>query len=262
MRTPLTLPFALFLPSLLICYLAALWPCVAAAADVPDAPGAADATAVIGAALSPVVITATRLAQASFDLPVAIDRVERAAIQPGKLQVNLSESLDTVPGASVESRQNYAQDLQISIRGFGARSSFGVRGVRLYSDGIPGTMPDGQGQFSQFDLGSADHIEVMRGPFSALYGNSSGGVIAIFTEDGAPGNRIDGSVDYGSFGMQRYALVGMGQPGGVNLVVDAAYFDTDGYRDHSAAEREDVNAKAVWQLDEQSKLTLIANAID
>ena len=86
----------------------------------------------------------------------------------------------------MQSRQNYAQDLQLSVRGFGARSSFGVRGLRLYSDGIPGTMPDGQGQFSQFDLGSADHIEVLRGPFSALYGNSSGGVIAIFTEDAKP----------------------------------------------------------------------------
>ena len=93
----------------------------------------------------------------------------------------------TVPGVSAESRQNYAQDLQLSVRGFGARSSFGVRGVRLYSDGIPGTMPDGQGQFSQFDLGSADRMEVLRGPFSALYGNSSGGVISIFTEDAPPG---------------------------------------------------------------------------
>ena len=93
----------------------------------------------------------------------------------------------TVPGVSAQNRQNYAQDLQLSVRGFGARSSFGVRGVRLYSDGIPGTMPDGQGQFSQFDLSSADHIEVLRGPFSALYGNSSGGVISIFTEDAKPG---------------------------------------------------------------------------
>ncbi|MGA2707103.1 MAG: TonB-dependent receptor family protein [Steroidobacteraceae bacterium] len=262
MRTPLTLPFALFLPSLLICYLAALWPCVAAAADVPDAPGAADATAVIGAALSPVVITATRLAQASFDLPVAIDRVERAAIQPGKLQVNLSESLDTVPGASVESRQNYAQDLQISIRGFGARSSFGVRGVRLYSDGIPGTMPDGQGQFSQFDLGSADHIEVMRGPFSALYGNSSGGVIAIFTEDGAPGNRIDGSVDFGSLGTQRYALKDAGDNGAINYVVDAAHFQTDGYRDHSAAQRNNFNSKLRFDFADAGKLTFIGNAVE
>jgi iron complex outermembrane recepter protein len=102
------------------------------AAAVDSAP-----TGTPDAALSPVVVTATRLAQSSFDLPVAIDRVERIAIRQGQWQVNLSESLDAVPGASVESRQNYAQDLQISIRGFGARSSFGVRGVRLYSDGIP-----------------------------------------------------------------------------------------------------------------------------
>ena len=108
-------------------------------------------------------------------------------LRAGSCGVNLSESLITVPGVSVQSRQNYAQDLQLSVRGFGARSSFGVRGVRLYSDGIPGTMPDGQGQFSQFDLGSADHIEVLRGPFSALYGNSSGGVISVFTQDAKPG---------------------------------------------------------------------------
>src|SRR5208282_2012616 len=262
MRTPLTLPFALFLPSLLICYLAALWPCVAAAADVPDAPGAADATAVIGAALSPVVITATRLAQASFDLPVAIDRVERAAIQPGKLQVNLSESLDTVPGVSAESRQNYAQDLQISVRGFGARSSFGVRGVRLYSDGIPGTMPDGQGQFSQFDLGSADHIEVMRGPFSALYGNSSGGVIAVFTEDAKPGYDVDGTAEYGTFNTQRYALKTTGANEAVNYVVDASHFQTDGYRFHSDAERNLFNGKLKFPMSDTATLTFVANAIE
>ncbi len=141
--------------------------------------------------LSTIVVTATRIPESSFDLPVSIDRVDRRAIALGQLQVNLSESLITVPGVSVQSRQNYAQDLQLSVRGFGARSSFGVRGIRLYSDGIPGTMPDGQGQFSQFDLVSAGHIEVLRGPFSALYGNSSGGVIALFTEDAKPGYLVE-----------------------------------------------------------------------
>ena len=121
------------------------------------------------AGLDSIVVTATRIAQSSRDLPVSIDRVDQRTLTQGQQQVNLSESLITVPGISAQSRQNYAQDLQLSVRGFGARSSFGVRGVRLYSDGIPGTMPDGQGQFSQFDLGSADHIEVLRGPFSALY---------------------------------------------------------------------------------------------
>jgi iron complex outermembrane receptor protein len=213
--------------------------------------------------LEPVVVTATRMPEASADLPMSIDLVGRQEIREGQLLVNLSEPLIGVPGVSAQNRQNYAQDLQISVRGFGARSSFGVRGVRLYADDVPGTMPDGQGQFSNFDLGSADRVEVLRGPFSALYGNSSGGVISIFTEDAPPGLRLDASAEYGSFDEQRYALKGMlGEPGGFNLVADASHFATDGYRDHSAAQRDVFNAKARWQLDGSSTLTLIANAID
>jgi iron complex outermembrane receptor protein len=210
--------------------------------------------------LDSVVVTATRTPQDSKDLPVSVDRVNAQALRDGQLQVNLSESLLTVPGVSAQSRQNYAQDLQLSVRGFGARSSFGVRGVRLYSDGIPGTMPDGQGQFSQFDLSSADHIEVLRGPFSALYGNSSGGVIAIFTEDAKPGYLVGGTAEYGSFNTQRYAVKTTGD-GIVNYVVDASHFQTDGYRVHSAAERNLFNAKASAALSDSSKLTLVANAV-
>ena len=183
------------------------------------APGRAAGMVGIGACqgeasadLSPIVVTATRVAESSFDVPASIDRVTGPR-SDGQLQENISESLMTVPGVSAESRQNYAQDLQLSVRGFGARSSFGVRGVRLYSDGIPGTMPDGQGQFSQFDLGSAGHIEVLRGPFSALYGNSSGGVISIFTEDAPPGYFVDGTAQYGTFNTQRYALKTTGDDG-------------------------------------------------
>ncbi len=220
-------------------------------------------TAAPAFSLEPVVVTATRMPEASADLPMSIDLVGRQQIREGQLLVNLSEPLIGVPGVSAQNRQNYAQDLQISVRGFGARSSFGVRGVRLYADDIPGTMPDGQGQFSNFDLGSADRVEVLRGPFSALYGNSSGGVISIFTEDAPPGQRLEASAEYGSFDEQRYALKEMlGEPGGFNLVVDAYHFATDGYRDHSAAQRDVFNAKARWQLDEASTLTLIANAID
>ena len=212
--------------------------------------------------LAPVVVTATRVAESSADLPTSVDRISQETIQAGQLQVNLSESLVTVPGVSAESRQNYAQDLQLSIRGFGARSSFGVRGVRLYSDGIPGTMPDGQGQFSQFDLGSADHIEVLRGPFSALYGNSSGGVIAIFTEDGKPGHSIDAAAEYGTFNTQRYALKASGDDGAVNYVLDAAHFQTDGYRFHSDAERNNFNAKVRFEPSASSTFTFVANAIE
>ncbi len=121
------------------------------------------ARAETGAPMDAVVVSATRIAEKSRDLPLSIDRIDAQTIRDGQLQVNLSESLMTVPGVSAQSRQNYAQDLQLSLRGFGARSSFGVRGVRLYSDGIPGTMPDGQGQFSQFDLsGAGSHRSVAR----------------------------------------------------------------------------------------------------
>jgi iron complex outermembrane recepter protein len=212
--------------------------------------------------LAPIVVTATRVAESSADLPTSIDRVDSQTLRAGQLQVNLSESLMTVPGVSAQSRQNYAQDLQISVRGFGARSSFGVRGVRLYSDGIPGTMPDGQGQFSQFDLSSADRIEVLRGPFSALYGNSSGGVIAVFTEDAKPGYSVEGTADYGTFNTERYALKTTGDNGVVNYVVDASHFQTDGYRYHSDAERNLFNGKLGFSPTDTSTLTFVGNAIE
>jgi len=225
-------------------------------AGAPAAP-AADAQE-----LTEVVVTATRSAQDSQNLPVSVDRIDSAEIHDGQSQVNLSESLDTVPGVSVQSRQNYAQDLQISSRGFGARSAFGLRGVRLYSDGIPGTMPDGQGQFSQFDLGSADHIEVLRGPFSALYGNSSGGVISVFTADGPPGFELGSALEYGSLNTQRYAATVGGDTGPVNYIADVSHFQTDGYRSHSEAQRNLFNSKVRVKLDDVSQVTFIANAIE
>jgi iron complex outermembrane recepter protein len=213
------------------------------------------------ATLAPIVVTATRKPESSADLPASIDSVDAQTIRNGQLQVNLSESLMTIPGVSAESRQNYAQDLQISVRGFGARSSFGVRGVRLYSDGIPGTMPDGQGQFSQFDLSSAGRIEVLRGPFSALYGNSSGGVIAVFTEDPPAGYSVAGTVDYGTFNTQRYAIKTLGNDGSMDYVVDASHFQTDGYRYHSEAERNLFNSKLHFSLGEAGSLTVVGNAV-
>jgi iron complex outermembrane receptor protein len=156
--------------------LLAAWPMSGRAQGAPaDAP----------ARLAPVVVTATRTAESPFELPASIDRIGVDTIRDARPQVNISESLGGVAGLLARDRQNYAQDVQISVRGFGARSTFGIRGVRLYVDGIPATLPDGQGQISNVDLGSADSIEVLRGPFSALYGNSSGGVIQVFTEEGS-----------------------------------------------------------------------------
>jgi iron complex outermembrane receptor protein len=176
--------------------------------------------------LAPIVVTPTRVEQSSFDLPVSIDAFDKEQIQEGQQQVNLSETLVRAPGVVANTRQNYAQDLQISIRGFGARSTFGVRGVRIIADGIPLTMPDGQGQAANIDLGSAQRVEVLRGPFSALYGNSSGGVINVFTEDGPENFTITGSAWAGSFDSSRVGLKFGGQQGLVNYIFDASRFDT------------------------------------
>ncbi|MFM7531526.1 MAG: TonB-dependent receptor plug domain-containing protein, partial [Rubrivivax sp.] len=128
---------------------------------------------------SRVVITASGAARRIFDAPFAVGTVDADELRAAGPMVNLSEALARVPGLVASNRHNYAQDLQINSRGFGARASFGVRGVRLVADGIPASGPDGQGQVSHFDLASASRIEVLRGPFSALYGSSSGGVISL-----------------------------------------------------------------------------------
>ncbi len=198
-----------------------------------------------------------------MEVPASIDRVEGEDIRFARPQVNLSESLGRVPGIVVQNRQNYAQDLQITSRGFGARSTFGVRGLRLIVDGIPASFPDGQGQVSHFDLGSAHSIEVLRGPFAVMYGNASGGVINVVTESGASygeGKTALGTeFSLGSFGTWRGGLKAGGRDGNVDWIASTSHFHTDGYRQHSSAEREQLNAKLMLPVGASSSLILVAN---
>ena len=208
-----------------------------------------------------VVVSATRVDQPSLEIPASIDRLYGEDLREGRPQVNLSESLGRVPGIVVLNRQNYAQDLQISSRGFGARATFGVRGIRLIADGIPATMPDGQGQSATFALGSASRVEVLRGPFSSLYGNASGGVINVITEDGPAVPTLEAGLYAGSYDTWRSALKFGGQWGALNAIGDLSRFSTDGYRDHSATVREQLNAKAKVEIGSGTTLTLVANSL-
>ncbi|MFB9246351.1 TonB-dependent receptor [Massilia antarctica] len=208
-----------------------------------------------------VVISGSRVEHGSFDLPAAIDVLDTARIRDGQLRVNASESLSAVPGLVAQNRQNYAQDLQISSRGFGARSAFGVRGVRLIADGIPATMPDGQGQAATFNLDMAERIEVLRGPFSAIYGNHSGGTVQLFTRDGQGRPSIEGSVIGGGKGTRKVDVNAQGAANGIGYVIDTSRFDTDGYRAHSAATRDQSFAKLTLAPTSTSKLTLSASAL-
>ena len=195
-------------------------------------------------------------------LPASATVLDGEQVRDRQMQVNLSESLGGVPGLQIKNRQNYAQDLQLSIRGYGARSTFGLRGVRLYVDGIPATMPDGQGSLSHIDISSIDRVEVLRGPYSALYGNSAGGVVSVFTETPEGRPFAEGGVSFGSDGQQRFAAKAGGQTAqGLSYVVSASRFLTDGYRDHSAADRNVANAKLSTAIGEDARLTITANTM-
>ena len=225
------------------------------------APASVFAQATPAPQLAPVVVTATRTDARPFDIPASIDRIDGDDVRDGRAQINISESLGGVPGLVARDRQNYAQDVQISVRGFGARSSFGIRGVRLYVDGIPATLPDGQGQISNVDLGSVDRIEVLRGPFSSLYGNSSGGVIQVFTEEGRDTPRLGVTVAGGSDGALRLGTKVSGATGAFGYVASVSRFRTDGYRDHSETTRTLGNMKLTLRPDAASKVTLVVNSV-
>ncbi len=208
--------------------------------------------------LQGVVVSATRTAKPAFEVPASVDAVQVDA-DGNQLGVNLSDYLGGVPGLVMRDRQDYAQDQQLSVRGFGARAQFGIVGVRLYLDGIPATQPDGQGQASHFNLDSADHIEVLRGPFSALYGNASGGVVQVFTADGQEPAVVQADALGGSYGEWRTGLNARGALDGVGYNLDYSHFQTDGYRAHSSALRDSGNAKLDFRPFSGNKLSVVAN---
>ena len=212
--------------------------------------------------LSPVVVTATRTEQDSFDLPMAIDKVEKENIQDGQLRMTLSESLARVPGITAQNRNQMAQDPQISSRGFGARSSFGVRGLRVYVDGIPLSMPDGIGNPGSVDLGSIAGIEVMRGPFSAMYGNSSGGVIQMLTDTPPATPEVSADVLFGSFDTRRASVQAAGTQKGVEYLVNYSDYRSDGFRVQSQNDKQQATVKLGVKLAEDTKLTTLINWFD
>lgn len=208
-----------------------------------------------------IVITGSTTQRRLADAPYAISVVDGEQIRQAGPMINLSESMSRVPGMVVANRNNYAQDLQISSRGFGARAGFGVRGVRLYTDGIPASMPDGQGQVSHFDLAGAQRIEVLRGPFSVLYGNSSGGVIASVS---SPITRREASftADVGSFGL-RQGRVDVAAPlgSGFDLRAQVSAMQSQGFRPQSEAEKKSGHLRLGWQ-GARDRVLLLVNALD
>lgn len=215
-----------------------------------------------GGTLAPVEVQGNAQAQRRFDSAASHTSVQVDGFTAATPLVHLSELLTGQAGVVALDRQNYAQDLQIAVRGFGARSTFGVRGVRILVDGIPATMPDGQGQAATAQLQSAAQVDVLRGPLAQLYGNAAGGVLQVNTREPRAGGGAQASVAAGSFG-QRLADASF-DFGNRTLsgLVDVSRFETDGWREHSAARRTHLNGKLVARPDADTKITALLNLYD
>lgn len=211
--------------------------------------------------LDRVQVTATHAPAAARDVPASVSVIDRDDGRTDSLGAALSGRLTSVPGLLARDRRNYAQDEQISIRGFGTRASFGIRGVRLAIDGVPATMPDGQGQVSHLPLAFAERIEVLRGPFSVLYGNAAGGVIQVFTADPAGPLAIDAGANVGPDASRRVSLAVQGAGESVGGLLGAQHFRTDGFRVHSAAERNLLHGKLRFES-EATTATLVLDTLD
>jgi iron complex outermembrane recepter protein len=185
-----------------------------------------------------VTVTAPRLATPLSDLPAAVDVVDADDATQGRQGLQMDEALNRIPGVFAQNRYNFAQDVRLSIRGFGARAPFGIRGLRILQDGIPETTPDGQSQVDAIDLLNARSIEVLRGPNAALYGNATGGVVAISTRDGSDPRGHGGGTLLGSHGFQRLEATSEARAdsGSYSLTFHDLRFD--GYRDQARAEKQ------------------------
>jgi iron complex outermembrane receptor protein len=209
-----------------------------------------------------IVVTATRIPTGLSELPFAAGRLSGEEFQRARQQLGLDEALATQPGLFFQNRYNFAQDLRIAIRGFGARANFGIRGIRIFADDIPQTLPDGQGSVDAIDLGSVQSVEVIRGPFSAVYGSSSGGVIHLRTEDGPAVPFLSGRYNTGSYGFSEWQIKAGGQAGRLNWLVNGSSTELAGYRDHADYRNDLFNSKFRYDFGEAASLTVLLNAVD
>jgi len=211
--------------------------------------------------LEEIRVRAARVEKDELLLPAAVSVVEADDVQLARPQLNLGESLGGVPGVFFQNQDNYAQDLRLAIRGFGARAGFGIRGVKLLVDGIPATLPDGQSQVDDIDLSSVGRIEVLRGPSASLYGSAAGGVVRIETEEAPETPYAFARVGFGSWGQRSYAAKSAGRSGAVDWTVGLSRQQLAGYRDHSGMENAIGNARLGWAIDEDTELRVVTSFV-
>jgi len=193
--------------------------------------------------LNEVSIEALKIETVKQKVPYSISVIDFQKTQRINQQLSLQEYIESVPGLFSLNANNYAQDLRISIRGFGARSAFGIRGIKIIIDGIPETTPDGQGQLDNLPIGLISTVEVLRGPSASLYGNAAGGVIYINTLDSLSEKTITLRSSFGSYNLKSYQLSSFLNNKNTSALIYVNSIETDGYRNQSGFKQKVFNIK-------------------
>ncbi len=212
--------------------------------------------------LEEIIVTATLLERTLDKTPASVSVVTEDDIQLARQQLALDEALSRVPGLFMQNRYNFAQDLRLSVRGFGARGQFGIRGVKVLVDGIPETLPDGLGSVDSIDLGATSQIEVIRGPSSALYGNASGGVISLTSEGGRDVPQAELRVAAGGYGFEKSQLKFGGETERLNYLVSVSDQQLDGYRAQSTYENKLLSGRFDVDLGRDRSLLTVVSFTD
>jgi iron complex outermembrane receptor protein len=208
-------------------------------------------------------VTVTRTPEPLERAPVAAFVVDSATIRRGQLTVGLDEALANVPGVYVANRYNFSLDQRLSIRGFGSRANFGLRGVKVLLDGVPQTLPDGQSQLNNVDFGTLDRIEVLRGASSALYGNASGGIISLHSQGAGPepfAQRV--RAEYGSFGTDKWQSFTSARRGPLSGTLSVSRFTTTNFRQQGYADLRRLSADGQWAITGGTLLDVRFSAAD
>lgn len=209
--------------------------------------------------LSEVTVSVPRLKTYQNSLSQSFSLRNVSQQQKYVQQLHLGEYVENIPGLFISNTHNYAQDARISIRGFGARAPFGIRGIRLIVDGIPETTPDGQSQVDNINVEILDQIEVLRGVTGVLYGNASGGVIHLKTLESLDDDFLRIGTSLGSFNTKKYQLQGGITSANTTYIFHGSYTQSEGFRDSSGFESQNANLKVVHRFSNKQTLKFIAN---
>jgi len=212
--------------------------------------------------LENVIVKSTKINSTIQQAPLSVTLKSFREEKNFNSQSSFSDFTRNTPGLFTSSSNNFSQDLRISIRGFGARSAFGIRGIKLIVDGIPETTPDGQSQLDNLPLGLVSSIEILRGPNANLYGNSSGGVISINTLTDSSEKYYRNSGIFGAYQYQSLQKTRILDWNSSSLIIHYDKRRSNGYRDQSGYKSNILNLKYINDLDNNNKIVWQINYTD